>query len=117
MSNLGTYFRIDLRHGLLILEPSFNRRGCLFQKETERKKEKKLKKTKQNKEKLGYIQSIWTFTIMGKSEKWFDWTENAQHLLHRTSFCRILELLEHLSVPAQQLRFVTQNEAIFSSDA
>ena len=53
---------------------------------------------------------------MGKSEKWFDWTESTQHLLHGTSFCRIHELLEHLSVPTQQLRFVTQNETIFSSD-
>ena len=58
MSSLGTYFKTDLRHGLLILEPSFNRRGCLFQKETGRKTEKKLKRTKQNKKKLGYIQSV-----------------------------------------------------------
>ena len=49
---------VILEHGLVILERSFNRRGCLFQKETERKTEKKLKKTKQNKKKLGYIQSI-----------------------------------------------------------
>ena len=36
--------------------------------------------------------------IMGKLEKWFDRIESAQQLLHRTSFYRILELLQHLSV-------------------
>ena len=40
MSNLATYFKIDPRHRLLILERSLNRKGCLFQKETERKTKK-----------------------------------------------------------------------------
>ena len=39
--------------------------------------------------------------IMGKLEKWFARIESAQQLLHRTSFYRILELLEHLSMAVQ----------------
>ena len=40
--------------------------------------------------------------IMGKLEKWFDTIESAQQLLHTEHpFCRILELLEHLSMAVQ----------------
>ena len=36
--------------------------------------------------------------IMEKLEKLYDRIGSAQQLLHRTSFCGILELLEHLSM-------------------
>ena len=39
-----------------------------------------------------------TDIIFGKLEKWYGRIESAQQLLHRTAFCRILELLEHLSM-------------------
>ena len=35
---------------------------------------------------------------MGKLEKWYGRTESAQQSLHRTAFCRILALLEKLSM-------------------
>ena len=36
--------------------------------------------------------------ITGKLEKWYDRIESAQQLLRRTALCRILKLLEHLSM-------------------
>ena len=46
MSNLGTYFKTDPRHRLLVLERLLNRRGLLIPVRNRKKLSKKKKKRK-----------------------------------------------------------------------